>query len=199
MGFLPKEAGGNVSGDAALDDGVRQIMSRTVSVLDPTGRDNITDTQREIFEFLAVQVAAYEGDRNCPIVTVVHHIGNYWRHWLLLIMRTGSYRPSTIMRLLEAVDPTHPISHRMLTLNLRLLERDGLIERKVISGEIKHVEYSATLLGQELSDQILQFLDWAERRSPEIIQARAQFDADDSRAASSMTFGSRPALHASGR
>jgi DNA-binding HxlR family transcriptional regulator len=138
-------------------------------------------------------IAAAEADRSAPVVAVIHHIGNFWRHWLLLIMRTGSFRPSTIIRLLEAVDPTHPISYRMLTLNLRMLERDGLIERTDMSGETKHVEYSSTPLGRELSDWILQLLDWISLRSPDVNRARAAFDAADTQ--SPLT--PRPHLHAS--
>jgi DNA-binding HxlR family transcriptional regulator len=165
-----------MSGDTLAIDGSQLIMMRIASVLDPTGRENLSPTQKKLFEFLASQVSEFEADRECPIVSMVDHVGNYWRNWLLLIGRTGPYRPSTIMRLLEAIDPTHPISYRMLTLNLRILERDGLIRREVFNDEINHVEYELTSLGQELSDWILSLIEWIERRSPDVAQARTLFD-----------------------
>ena len=157
-------------------DGTRLIMDRIASVLDPAGHAYISPVQRTLFEFLANQVSEFGADRGCPIVSMVDHVGNYWRNWLLLISRTGPYRPSTIMRLLEAIDPSHPISYRMLTLNLRILERDGLVRREVFNDEINHVEYELTSLGMELSDWILSLIQWIERRSPEVAEARISFD-----------------------
>lgn len=168
---------GTLSGDVATKDDVEAIMERIGRVLDPTGGNRLTDEQRNLFTFVTRQVAEYDGDRKCPIVSLVDHVGNYWRNWLLLIGRTGPYRPSTIMKLLEAIDPSHPISYRMLTLNLRMLERDGLIRRRVISEEFNHVDYALTPLGQELSDWILSLVEWIDRRTDEVERARSLFDA----------------------
>lgn len=165
-----------MSGETLPIDGAQLIMSRIASVLDPAGHTYISPVQRQLFEYLVNQVSEFDGDRSCPIVSVADHVGNYWRNWLLLICRTGPYRPSTIMRLLEAIDPSHPISYRMLTLNLRILERDGLVRREVFNDERNHVEYELTSLGVELSDWILSFIRWIERRSPEVAQARISFD-----------------------
>lgn len=169
-----------MSNDVAAKDGGKAIMDRIGQVLDPAGGNRLTEQQRELFAFLTRQVAEYDGDRKCPIVSLVDHVGNYWRNWLLLIGRTGPYRPSTIMKLLEAIDPSHPISYRMLTLNLRMLERDGLIRRRVISEEFNHVDYALTPLGLELSDWILSLVEWVDRRADEVGKARALFDAAES-------------------
>lgn len=174
------EAGEDIlSGEVSASENSKVIMERIGQVLDPTGGNRLTEEQRNLFSFLTRQVAEYEGDRKCPIVSLVDHVGNYWRNWLLLIGRTGPYRPSTIMKLLEAIDPSHPISYRMLTLNLRLLERDGLIRRRVISEEFNHVDYALTPLGQELSTWILSLVEWTDRHADAVEKARALFDAAD--------------------
>lgn len=159
-----------------FEDDARLIMNRITYALDPTGKQSLTQEQAALFHRVASQVAKFEADRKSPIVSMVDHVGNYWRNWLLLISRTGPYRPSTIMRLLEAIDPPHPISYRMLTLSLRILERDGLVRRTVFDEEINHVEYELTLLGREFSDWILLLIEWVERRAPDVAEARMAFD-----------------------
>lgn len=166
-------------GMVALDVGVEQTMTRVRSVLGRSDRADVEPGHEELFEYLAGQLVEFHSDRGAPIVSVVRHVGNYWRNWLLVILRTGAYRPSTIGRLLAALDPTHPISQRMLTLNLRLLERDGLIRRRVISDERKNVEYALTPLGDELSDLLMSVIQWGDRHSDEIARARDSFDAGE--------------------
>jgi DNA-binding HxlR family transcriptional regulator len=168
-----------VSGAIAAEEEARRIMARVGAVLGRTNGEPLTAAQAELFGYLSRQVAEFDADRNCPIVSLVDHVGNYWRNWLLLILRTGTYRPSTIVRLMVAIDPGHPISHRMLTLNLRMLVRDGLVGREVVPSEINHVEYGLTPIGRELSDWILSLLEWIDRRAGEVAEARLKFDATE--------------------
>ncbi|MFJ1667591.1 winged helix-turn-helix transcriptional regulator [Streptomyces bottropensis] len=160
------------------------ICSTCSSGTRPTGATTSTAARRcrtrrveELFEYVSGQLARFEQSSDNPIVAVVDHIGNYWRNWLLVIVRTRPYRPSTIQRLLAALDPSHPISQRMLTLNLRLLERDGIIAREVFDDGRRHVEYSLTPLGRELSGGFMTLLDCIDRHAGEIAESRARFDA----------------------
>lgn len=179
MGPAPAVARAPSSGPAvpqARDD-IAQIMARVRAVLDPSDSGRIDGAREELFEYVSGQLARFEQSSDNPIVAVVDHIGNYWRNWLLVIVRTGPYRPSTIQRLLAALDPSHPISQRMLTLNLRLLERDGIIAREVFDDGRRHVEYSLTPLGRELSGGFMTLLDCIDRHAGEIAESRARFDA----------------------
>lgn len=160
-------------------------MSRVREVLTGVGDLSELREREELFSFVAGQLVDFDSDRTAPVVSVGRHVGNYWRNWLLIILRTGPYRPSTISRLLAALDPSHPISQRMLTLNLRVLERDGLIGRRVIEDERRNVEYTLTPLGRELSDLHLTLVRWGLDHSDQISSARAAFDADPERAISS--------------
>lgn len=162
-----------------VEVGAERIMVRVRGVLDPQGTGEITAAQNKLFGKVAAWAIQFNMDRKNPIIDVVDHIGNYWRNWIFLILHTGTYRPSKMAKILEAVDPTHPISQRMLTLNLRLLERDGLIERKVICDKLNHVEYSLTPMGSELVEQLLAIIDWIGDHVPQISQARKKFDLEN--------------------
>jgi DNA-binding HxlR family transcriptional regulator len=163
--------------DNSVSDSMVQIMVRIRAILDPLDDGQMDCARHKFFTYISAQLVRFESTRDNPFVSVVDHVGNYWRNWLLMIVRTGPYRPSTIRRLLAALDPSHPISQRMLTLNLRLLERDGLIGRSVLDSERKHVEYSLTPLGRDLSDRIMALIGWINDHSDEIGRARASFDS----------------------
>jgi DNA-binding HxlR family transcriptional regulator len=162
-----------------LEAEAERIMARVRAVLDPESSGNISAAQKRLFESTSAQMVEFGAERKNPIVSVVDHIGNYWRNWLLVILHTGSYRPSKISKILEALDPSHPISQRMLTLNLRLLERDGLIERKVICTHTNHVEYSLTALGDQLAGQLKSLIEWVGDHASEIAEARIAFDKEN--------------------
>ncbi|XPP27129.1 MAG: winged helix-turn-helix transcriptional regulator [Leucobacter sp.] len=155
--------------------GASKALPRVWAALDASGAHEVED-QEELFAYVSTLVSQTESVRKHPIVDVVDHVGNYWRNWLLVILRTGPYRPSAMRRLLDAFDPEHPISQRMLTLNLRVLERDGFISREVIEDERLHVEYSLTELGRELSDRVMSLVKWIDDHAEAIVRARARFD-----------------------
>lgn len=81
----------------------------------------------------------------CPVATTVQLIGNKWK---MLVIRNliynGKQRFSDFLKSIPA------ISKKVLTDNLRALESDGLIERKVFAEVPPRVEYSLTELGISL-------------------------------------------------
>jgi len=154
-------------------------MSRVRAVLEAAAGGDVRRDERELFEYVSALVSQTPSVRDHPIVDVVDHVGNYWCNWLLVILRAGPYRPSTMRRLLMAFDPSHPISQRMLTLNLRALERDGLVSRQVIDDDRLHVEYTLTPLGRELSEQVMTLVRWVDDHAEAIRRARVAFDGAD--------------------
>ena len=72
---------------------------------------------------------------------------------------------------------TGGISRRMLTLNLRRLERDGLLVRTVYPTVPPKVEYSLTPMAQELHASLTGLVGWAERHRTAITEARAAYDS----------------------
>lgn len=81
----------------------------------------------------------------CPVATTVQLIGNKWK---MLIIRNliynGTQRFSDFSKTIPA------ISKKVLTDNLRALENDGLIERKVFAEVPPRVEYSLSDTGKSL-------------------------------------------------
>jgi DNA-binding HxlR family transcriptional regulator len=157
----------SASVDPMMDE-IRRILS---------GNSHLSDDADEHFRKLAMLLTEFDGNRSIPLMGVVGHVGNYWRNWLLVISRAGPLRPSAIRRLLQALDPTHPLSQKMLTYNLRMLERDGMYTRTEIADVRRHVEYRLTPLGSELSDLIMHLIGWGLQHSDEIECARAVFDS----------------------
>lgn len=83
---------------------------------------------------------------DCPIATTVSLIGNKWK---LLIIRNLIIRP---WRFNELYKSLIGISQKVLTENLRQLEKDGIIYRHDYHTNPPKVEYGMTQLGMELKD-----------------------------------------------
>jgi DNA-binding HxlR family transcriptional regulator len=114
--------------------------------------------------------------RDQPMREVFARIGDKWSTLLLHLLRTGNYRHAVLRRLVSTVGAEGRISQRMLTLRLRTLERDGLIERRVIpTTHPPGVEYALTELGRSLSAQIESLMQWIRDHMAQILQARTRF------------------------
>ena len=84
-----------------------------------------------------------------------------------------AYRPrrySEIQRRIEG------ISQKVLTQTLRRLERNGLVERRVLSEQPANVEYSLTDLGEGLLEPLIAIANWSREHFPDIIESRNQYD-----------------------
>jgi DNA-binding HxlR family transcriptional regulator len=93
--------------------------------------------------------------------------------WSLLVVELLGERTHRFMELRRAIDG---ISQRMLTLTLRQLERDGLVERTVHPVVPPRVDYALTPLGATLLETIQPLVAWTRRHRDEIAAARAAYD-----------------------
>ncbi|TVT21381.1 winged helix-turn-helix transcriptional regulator [Amycolatopsis acidiphila] len=107
----------------------------------------------------------------CPIVEVLDHVAGKWSIGIIVAAANGPVRFTELERTVEG------ISRRMLTLNLRKLERDGLLVRTVYPTVPPKVEYTLTDMARELYASLSGLLGWAERHRGEIACARAVYDA----------------------
>lgn len=96
--------------------------------------------------------------------------------WTVIIVGLLQQHPHRFTELLHAIPG---ISRRMLTISLRSLERDGLIEREVFAEVPPRVEYRATALGVSLSKPIIALASWVAEHKAEIAETRAAADARD--------------------
>jgi DNA-binding HxlR family transcriptional regulator len=91
----------------------------------------------------------------CPVEACTEVIGGKWKGEILFILFSdGTKRHSELRKLIP--DTTQ----RMLTTQLRELEEDGVIERKVYAQVPPKVEYSVSKRGQALKPIIDAMWDW---------------------------------------
>src|SRR5690242_6151863 len=118
----------------------------------------------------AVMEACHSEDA-CEVRHILDRIGDKWSLLVISLLGSGTHRFSDLRR---AIDQ---ISQRMLTLTLRQLERDGLVERTVYPVVPPRVEYRLTPLGATLLDTIQALVTWTAAHRVEIAAARAAYDA----------------------
>ncbi|MFI1420889.1 winged helix-turn-helix transcriptional regulator [Streptomyces sp. NPDC020731] len=94
--------------------------------------------------------------------------------WALLIIEAIGERT---LRFTELRDGIEGISHKMLAQNLRMLERNGLVERCVHPVVPPRVEYTLTEPGRALRATVDAMRDWTHRHLGRIETARHRFDA----------------------
>lgn len=96
---------------------------------------------------------------DCPVHVTLKVIGGKWKLPLLWYLRDGSMRYSELQRAIAGITP------KMLAEQLRELEKDGLVARKVHPVVPPKVEYSLTTYGRSL-DPILDAMGaWGEKHA----------------------------------
>lgn len=94
--------------------------------------------------------------------------------WALLIIETLGDNTLRFSQLRDAIEG---ISHKMLTQNLRMLERNGLVTRNVHATVPPRVEYTLTESGTGLRSTIDQMCAWTQEFLGDIEAARRRFDS----------------------
>jgi DNA-binding HxlR family transcriptional regulator len=108
---------------------------------------------------------------NCRRVTpILARIGDKWSILTVMTLAGGTRRFNELKRAIDG------ISQRMLTLTLRGLERDGMVERKVYPTVPPRVDYTLTPLGRSLCVPVMAFGSWVQGHLDEIDAARIAFD-----------------------
>ena len=98
----------------------------------------------------------YDCSRGCPVEATLEQIGGKWKGIALYHLLDGPKRYNELKRDVGGV------TQRMLTKQLRELETDGLIIRKVFPVVPPHVEYSLSDKGKTLEPVLLALRDWGE-------------------------------------
>lgn len=111
------------------------------------------------------------------ISTLLSRIGDKWTVLVVQTLGDGSKRFNELRREIPSV------SQRMLTLTLRNLERDGLVNRTVTPTIPPRVDYELTALGRSLLKPICSLANWALENVETIHAAQSRFDAEADKAA----------------
>lgn len=93
---------------------------------------------------------------DCGVEATLEVIGGKWKGVILYHLCSGVKRYNQLSRLLPKV------TQRMLTRQLRDLEDDGLVSRKVYPQVPPKVEYSLTKKGETLTPIIMALKNWGE-------------------------------------
>ena len=106
----------------------------------------------------------------CPSRQLFDQIADRWSMMVLAILEPGPRRFNAIRREIEGV------TQKALTQCLRRLERNGLVERRVIPSSPVSVEYELTGLGHSLRKPLSILYDWTVDNLPTVDLARLRFD-----------------------
>jgi DNA-binding HxlR family transcriptional regulator len=111
------------------------------------------------------------------LVTEAHRelLGQVLDKWSLSVMNELCEAPCRFNELRRNIPA---VSQKSLSATLRRLQRNGLVERRLLRSRPVAVEYRITPLGKTAREPIDALLAWASMHLPEIEHARQSFDAD---------------------
>lgn len=93
---------------------------------------------------------------SCPVETTLTLIGDKWKVLILRDLLSGTKRFGELKKSVGNV------SQKVLTAQLRDMDKNGLVNRKVYPEVPPHVEYSLTELGQSLKPILDAMQSWGE-------------------------------------
>jgi len=102
---------------------------------------------------------------------VLENITNKWSILILTVLCSEPARFNELRRRLDG------ITHKALADALKRLERNGLVNRKVMPTSPVSVEYSLTPLAKTLQEPFSALYDWALKHGPQVVQAQQEYDA----------------------
>ncbi|MES4615378.1 MAG: winged helix-turn-helix transcriptional regulator [Ewingella sp.] len=101
---------------------------------------------------------------------ILENITNKWSILILTVLCTQPTRFNELRRRLEG------ITHKALSDALKRLERNGLVNRKVLPTSPVSVEYSLTPLAKTLQEPFVALYQWALEHGAEMEQAQESYD-----------------------
>lgn len=112
---------------------------------------------------------------DCPIMATMALISDKWKVLIIYQLCHGKLRFNELRRSLQGV------TQRVLTHQLRELEADGLVARKIFPEVPPRVEYSLTELGSTLLPALQQLEDWARQHSEELLALRKRAEGKETK------------------
>jgi DNA-binding HxlR family transcriptional regulator len=107
---------------------------------------------------------------DCEVRQILDRVADKWSLLVIALLERRTLRFTELRHKIDG------ISQRMLTVTLRQLERDGLVQRTVYPVVPPKVEYALTDLGCTLHETIKALVTWTEKHQEEIAAARAAYD-----------------------
>src|SRR5262245_38140474 len=101
-------------------------------------------------------------EKNCPVRTTMDIIGGKWKPIILFYVNSLG-----VCRFGELQHYIPQIPKKMLTQQLRDLERDGIVHRKVFPQVPPRVDYSLTKAGKTLEPILNAMAEWGTKHRAE--------------------------------
>jgi DNA-binding HxlR family transcriptional regulator len=117
-------------------------------------------------------VDTHESGEPCPVVPAVEAFVGRWKGGIVWWLRDGPQRFGELRRQLPGVTP------KVLTEQLRQLERDGFVERRVLEAKKQRVEYSLTPLCRTALPLFDSIVEWWREHEREVESARSSYVED---------------------
>jgi DNA-binding HxlR family transcriptional regulator len=93
----------------------------------------------------------------CPVSATLEVIGGKWKPLILWALKGGPHRFNELRRKVPGA------SQKVVTEQLRQLERSGIIERRVLPGTRAHTEYCLSPYGVTLRPALIALAQWGAR------------------------------------
>ena len=111
---------------------------------------------------------SYETESGCPVEAALEVIGGKWKGSILYLLLAEKKRFNELKRMFPS------LTQRILTQQLRELERDGMIHREVYAEVPPRVEYSLTEFGRTLAPVLELLREWGVNNVNIVEQNREQ-------------------------
>lgn len=109
-------------------------------------------------------------DAACPTRLVLDRVADKWTVLIVARLAAGTRRFGELCRDIGGITP------KVLTQNLRKLERDGMIVRRIYASVPPKVEYALTPQGRTLVHLVEAIRVWAETHIEDILEAQQVYD-----------------------
>ncbi|MEM7654318.1 MAG: helix-turn-helix domain-containing protein [Pseudomonadota bacterium] len=122
---------------------------------------------------LPITCTSPEESAACPIRSVLSRVMGKWQMIIILSLEDGALRFAEVRRAIGDV------TQRVLTENLRGLEKDGYLTRTVMSGPPLAVTYELTERGHDLVRVVKPMVFWARDNMEDVKRSRTAFEVEN--------------------
>lgn len=98
----------------------------------------------------------------CPVTIALRVISGKWKPLILRELKGGSVRYGQLQRRIPEA------SQKVLTAQLRQLERDGLVKRVIFREAVLRTQYSLTAYGATLRPALIELARWGQQHQRQI-------------------------------
>lgn len=108
--------------------------------------------------------------QHCPARLFFEKIADKWVLLILNVLEEETQHFNLLKKNIQGISP------KVLSQKLKMLERDGFIERKIQDTSPIRVDYSLTSLGQNVAAMAFQLKEWAETNIEQVLAAQITYD-----------------------